>query len=127
MKTLPRALLLWGLGAALAEVIFGWFLFELALKNRSDAWVWLFPCLLFPLLLGVAIVNVIRAKGLELKVLLLKYLTIYLPICSVLVAATVYTTGKWQLMATLIVTLFQIWLPFRVAKKIRLLQQPVSA
>src|SRR6476661_2981452 len=127
MKPMPKPLLFWALGALLAEVIFGWFLFDFALKNRSDGWVWLFPCLLFPVLFAVAIINVVRAKGVELKVLLLRYLTIYLPICTALVATTVYTTGKWQLIATLIVTPFQIWLPFRVSKKLQQLQQPAPA
>ena len=121
MKNWHKAIILWGVGALLAEALLEWSLFLVAF-TVGDTWIWFFPLVLFPMLLAVAIFNVIRLKSAAQRVLLLKYLTIYLPFAAVgpfagLIGST------WQMVAQLASIPFFVLLPFLLQRKLRALRE----
>src|SRR5262245_28646840 len=127
MNVWDKELGLWGLGAAFGEAIFGAALVEMALhlsgRYPLDRFVWFFPLVLFPLLLVVAIVNVFRAKSRRTRLLMFKYLALYLTGMAAFVWVMAHGSEKWQLIVSLGAVPLQIWIPFRFSKKVELRQR----
>jgi len=127
MKTSDKAMLFWGAAAIVEAGALEWLLIRLALKVTRQFpegfWVWFFPLVLFPVLLVVTLVNFRLLKACAQRSLLLRYLAGYLPWTVAPVAATVYGGMWFQTGLWIISALFQIWLPFRFSKKMRLVQK----
>ena len=127
MKTWDRAMIFWGAASVFAAAALEWLLILGSVRmTRLAPVLWLLPLVLFPFLAGMTWFIGWRAKPREQRLLLLKYLSVYLPWIAGPIAFNLYggLWGLWgQLIAVAIALPFQILVPLWYSKKAKRLEQ----
>jgi len=93
-------------------------------RDWPPGWfMWFAPLVVFPAALVGGISEYWRVGSNCQRLLMLRYLAVYLPFIGFPIAAIVYCGWVWQLAIAVLMLPFQLGLPFWYARRMKLLRQ----
>ena len=92
-------------------------------RQTGSGWFWLLPCFVLPAALGGGMIGLARMNSRRQRLVVLKYLVIYLPTIAIPIAVQSYGELRAQLWAWGLSLLAQLLVQFWYGKRLTLVQR----